>query len=222
VDRKRFVSLQAVLSIMRFVLILIAILFTTMPVLAEKGGQGRGNGHGNGQQQSDSSGKEQGRGSGKGGGNGQNNGNGNGQGNGNDRGSGQGNGNSHGQGASDQNNGNGNQNSGNGQGSENGSDKKESPATSEQPSSTADPIDEETAIHQTPDVARDAVNAGQAVSLGSLLPDLEARKAGDVIDAELLEVQGFLVYAVKVLRGDGQVTTEYYYAQSGRFIGSEP
>ena len=53
------------------------------------------------------------------------------------------------------------------------------------------------------------------------MPDLQARSEGSVIDAELLNVQGILVYSVKVLRTDGRVTQEYYYAQSGRFIGSE-
>lgn len=71
-----------------------------------------------------------------------------------------------------------------------------------------------------PDYAREAVNAGEAVGLGNLLPDLKARTAGEVIDAELLRVDGILVYAVRVLRTDGVVTTEYYAARSGRFMGS--
>ena len=79
----------------------------------------------------------------------------------------------------------------------------------------------DSALRYTPDHARDAVNAGKAVTLGSLLPDLNARGSGEVIDAEMLNVNGFLVYAIKVLRPNGLVTTEYYYAQSGRFIGSE-
>lgn len=71
-----------------------------------------------------------------------------------------------------------------------------------------------------PDYAREAVNAGEAVGLGNLLPDLKERTAGEVIDAELLRVDGILVYAVRVLRTDGVVTTEYYAARSGRFMGS--
>ncbi|WP_156385953.1 PepSY domain-containing protein [Devosia sp. Root685] len=77
-------------------------------------------------------------------------------------------------------------------------------------------------IHHTQDYARDAVSAGKAVSLASLLPDLQERAVGEVIDAELLNVQNILVYSIKVLRPNGRVTQEYYYAQSGRFIGSEP
>lgn len=76
-------------------------------------------------------------------------------------------------------------------------------------------------VRYTQDYARDAVNRGKAVSLGSLLPDLQERAGGEVIDAELLSVQGTLVYSVKVLRATGRVTREYYDAQSGRFIGSE-
>jgi len=54
------------------------------------------------------------------------------------------------------------------------------------------------------------------------LPDLAQRAGTNVIDAEMLSIRGFLVYSIRVLRANGTVTTEYYYAQSGRFIGSEP
>ncbi|WP_156351765.1 MULTISPECIES: hypothetical protein [unclassified Devosia] len=77
-------------------------------------------------------------------------------------------------------------------------------------------------MHYSTDYARDAVNAGRAVSLSSLLPDLAQRAGTNVIDAEMLSIRGFLVYSIRVLRANGTVTTEYYYAQSGRFIGSEP
>ncbi|NGP18129.1 PepSY domain-containing protein [Devosia aurantiaca] len=54
------------------------------------------------------------------------------------------------------------------------------------------------------------------------MPDISTRTGGEMIDAQLLSVRGFLVYAIKVLNPGGKVTTEYYYAQSGIFIGSEP
>lgn len=211
---------------MRLVLFFIALFFTSSPVLA----QNNGNGNGNGQSQSDGTGNGQGNGHA----NGQDNGSVNGQGNGNsqnenynngsgksagqnndnnsgqNQGQGKGNGNANGQANGDgQSNGNG---QGNGKGS--GSRSGKVPADTR--------VDPDGTVHYTPDHARDAVNAGQAVSLTSLMPDLQARTTGELIDAELLNVRGFLVYAIKVLRDTGQVTTEYYYAQSGRFIGTEP
>jgi uncharacterized membrane protein YkoI len=62
------------------------------------------------------------------------------------------------------------------------------------------------------------VQAGQAVPLTTILGDLKARGAGEIIDAQLIRAQGFLLYAVKVLSGDGKVATEYYYARTGRRV----
>ncbi|WEJ56897.1 hypothetical protein [Devosia sp. FJ2-5-3] len=205
---------------MRLVLFFIALFLASSPVLA----QNNGNGNGNGQSQSDGTGN----GPGNGHANGQDNGSVNGQGNGNGqnenhnngsgKSAGQNNntGHSEGQGKGNgQANGDG-QSNGNGQGNGKGSGSSSGKA----PARTR--VDPDGTVHYTPDHARDAVNAGQAVSLTSLMPDLQARTTGKLIDAELLNVRGFLVYAIKVLRDTGQVTTEYYYAQSGRFIGTEP
>ena len=64
-----------------------------------------------------------------------------------------------------------------------------------------------------------AVEAGRAVSLSTILPDVRSRTGGEVINAQLQQVRGFLVYAVKVLTPEGKVTTEYYYARSGLHVG---
>jgi len=174
------------------VFILTLLCLATSPALAQNG---QGNGGGNGNGNSGGNGQENGSGNGNGNGPGQNSGQGNGNGNGNSgsQGKGQNNGNSNGQGNQ------GNQGGGPG------------PATGQNGT-----------IHYTQDHARDAVSAGKAVSLASLLPDLQERAGGEVIDAELLNIQNILVYSIKVLRPNGRVTQEYYYAQSGRFIGSEP
>jgi hypothetical protein len=146
---------------------------------------------------------------GQGNGYGQGNGNGNGIGNGSGQGNGKANGQENGNGnANARDSGNGG-NNGNGKGGGGGTD-------------TSANTDANGTIHYSQDYARDVVNAGRAVSLASLMPELQARSEGSVIDAELLGVQGILVYSVKVLRTDGRVTQEYFYAQSGRFIGSEP
>ncbi|UJW86497.1 PepSY domain-containing protein [Devosia sp. SL43] len=63
-----------------------------------------------------------------------------------------------------------------------------------------------------------AVEAGKAVALETILPDLRSRTGGEMIEAKLLQMQGFLLYAVTVLTPEGQVVTEYYYARSGLHV----
>jgi hypothetical protein len=74
----------------------------------------------------------------------------------------------------------------------------------------------------TDDAARDAVNSGQAVGLGSLLPDIRQRTSGTVIDAGMQNRNGTLIYSIRVLRPDGRVTTELYDATTGSHVGSSP
>ena len=66
--------------------------------------------------------------------------------------------------------------------------------------------------------ALDAVQLGRAVSLSAILPDVRARTGGEIINAQLQQAGSFLLYAVTVLAPDGKVTTEYYYARSGRHV----
>lgn len=186
-----------------FVLILTLLCLAASPALAQDNGQGNGNGRGNGNANGNDNGRENGNGGG-------NNGNGNGPDQNSGNGNSQSNGNGNSQGNANAGNGGNDGNNGNGQGSGNVS------------TGTSANTDAGGTVHYSQDYARDVVNAGRAVSLASLMPELQARSEGSVIDAELLKVQGILVYSVKVLRTDGRVTQEYYYAQSGRFIGSEP
>lgn len=211
---------------MRLVLFFIALFFSSSPVLAQNNGNGNANGNGQSQFDGTSNGQSNGhaRGQDNGSVNGQGNGNSNGQNGNHNNGSGKsaGQNDDHNSGHSkgqDKGNGQANgdgQSNGKGQGSGKGS------GSSSGEVSTHTRVDPDGTVHYTPDHARDAVNSGQAVSLTSLMPDLQARTTGELIDAELLNVRGFLVYAIKVLRDTGQVTTEYYYAKSGRFIGTEP
>ncbi|WP_332691030.1 hypothetical protein [Devosia sp.] len=62
------------------------------------------------------------------------------------------------------------------------------------------------------------VNAGHAVSLASLLPNVQERTGGEIIDAQLVRTERALIYAVKVLTPDGRVGVEYYNARSGTHI----
>jgi uncharacterized membrane protein YkoI len=68
------------------------------------------------------------------------------------------------------------------------------------------------------DDALAAVEAGRAVELETILPDVRARTGGEVINAQLQQVSGFLIYAVTVLTPSGQVLTEHYYARSGAHV----
>lgn len=65
------------------------------------------------------------------------------------------------------------------------------------------------------------VKAGQAVSLGSLLPNVQQRTGGEIIDAQLVRTDRALIYAVKVLTPDGRVGMEYYDAHSGTHIEAQ-
>ena len=64
-----------------------------------------------------------------------------------------------------------------------------------------------------------AVEAGRAVELETILPDVRSRTGGEVINAQLQQVGEFLIYAVTVLTPSGQVLTEHYYARSGAYVG---
>ncbi|MBD8065702.1 hypothetical protein IC608_09465 [Devosia sp. PTR5] len=73
----------------------------------------------------------------------------------------------------------------------------------------------------TQDQALAAVQSGHATPLAELANQIETSNNGRVIDAELLSVRGMLVYALKVLSASGKLGTQYYYARSGSYIGSE-
>ena len=147
-------------------------------------------GNGNNGQGDDNNGQgNNGQGNGNGGGNGNTNGNGNGRGNG----------------GGGNNNGVGNQPV-----SPNGAIPDVDPP---QPPKTGG-IDDE--LSESEVLAE--VEAGRAVSLSSIMPDIRTRTGGEIIDAQLEQVGSFLLYAVTVLTPEGKVTTEYYYARSGLHV----
>ena len=73
----------------------------------------------------------------------------------------------------------------------------------------------------SPDEALEAVRSRQAATLAEIAENVKNRAGGDIIDANLLQVGQMLIYAVKVLDEGGQLSIQYYYARSGRYIGSE-
>lgn len=217
------------------ILVLASFLTVLMatPVLAQGNSGGNGNGSENSQGQGNSgdngnngngnNGQGSSQNNGSAGGDNSGQGNSNGQGNSGNQGNGQGSGNDNGNGGSNGSGTSGNNGIGSSGSNANNANNGNTPASGNGGQNTGGGnTSTENTVHHSPDFARDTVNSGRAVSLGSLVPDLTQRTGGRVIDAEMLSIRGILVYAVRVLRANGSVTTEYYYAQSGRFIGSEP
>ena len=146
-----------------------------------------------------------------------------GNGNGNQTSEGSGNGNGNAGGGNAGNNGNGNAgnsngNAGNGNG-ETGNAGNAGNGNNGNATAGADELSApaEPAVVPEEDI-QSLVRSGQAVSLVSLLPSLQARTGGQIIDAQLVRTERALIYALKVLTADGRVGIEYYNARSGTHI----
>ncbi len=73
----------------------------------------------------------------------------------------------------------------------------------------------------SPDDALAMVQTQQALPLSDLAAIVRQRSGAEMIDAELLKVGQMLVYAIKVIDPAQRLSVQYYYARSGRYIGSE-
>lgn len=112
-------------------------------------------------------------------------------------------------------NGNGNANGaangnagGNGNGNAFGRD-KDAPATLPPPA----------ALISEQDAALDAVKDGRALPLETILGVAKSATPGEVLDARLVTVNGFLLYELKILAPNGySVSKAYYYARSGKQV----
>jgi len=65
------------------------------------------------------------------------------------------------------------------------------------------------------------VRTRRALPLADILATAGPSVANELIDARLVTIRGFLVYEVKSMTGDGRVSLSYYYARSGRKVGSD-
>lgn len=165
------------------------------------------------------------QGNGNGSGNSSENGNGGGNSGDNGGGPGGGNGNGGGNGGSG-NGGAGNSDNGGSSGStDNAADRdRGSNAGGQAPSEPAAPgtlTQSEPApvpLSASEEAALGAVQSGRAVPLTTIVTDIQGRGAGQVIDAQLVQSEQFLLYAIKVLSDAGRVTTEYYYARTGQRV----
>lgn len=122
------------------------------------------------------------------------------------------------QGNGNGNNGNGNGNNGNGNGNGNNGKGVPSEGGAGDGTSVANTAPTAQDTQLSDDEALAAVDAGRAVSLEIILPDLRRRTGGEIIDAKLQQTGGFLLYALTVLTPDNKVVTEYYYARSGLHV----
>lgn len=71
------------------------------------------------------------------------------------------------------------------------------------------------------DFALEAVRSKRALPLADILATARETVPGEVIDARLVTIRGFLVYEVKSMTGDGHVGLSYYYAESGRKVSTD-
>jgi hypothetical protein len=68
------------------------------------------------------------------------------------------------------------------------------------------------------DEAVTAVSNKKILPLERILVAAKLFTDGEVIDAKLINVKGFLLYELKVLEGDGDVSNLYFYARSGVLV----
>ncbi len=77
------------------------------------------------------------------------------------------------------------------------------------------------AVSLNTDEALALVQTHQALPLSELTEIVHQRSGAEMVDAELLKVGQILVYAIKVIDQAERLSVQYYYARSGRYIGSE-
>jgi hypothetical protein len=77
------------------------------------------------------------------------------------------------------------------------------------------------AVSLSPDEALAMVRTKRALPLTDLTEIVHQRSGAEMVDAELLRIDQMLVYGIKVIDPAGRLSVQYYYARSGRYIGSE-
>lgn len=65
-----------------------------------------------------------------------------------------------------------------------------------------------------------AVSGRKAMPLDQVILLAQASTDGQIIDARLISLSGFLLYVFKVLQPDGDVSELYFYARSGQQVES--
>jgi hypothetical protein len=70
----------------------------------------------------------------------------------------------------------------------------------------------------TQDEALDAVANRRAMPLDKVMVIAQLATTGEIIDAALVDINGFLLYVFKVLETSGDVSQLYFYARSGQMV----
>jgi ferric-dicitrate binding protein FerR (iron transport regulator) len=68
------------------------------------------------------------------------------------------------------------------------------------------------------EVALDAVRSARALPLDQIVVAARRHTSGEIIDARLIELRGFLLYELKVIEAGGDVADLYFYARSGEIV----
>jgi uncharacterized membrane protein YkoI len=105
----------------------------------------------------------------------------------------------------------------NGKGQENPGkdDSGEKDGKKDKPTDTSDPQPEKEHLDAGQSEAFDAVTEGRAMPLEDILNLADREEIGEVLDADLITVQGMLLYELRVIDANGAVSEVYYYAKSG-------
>ena len=76
--------------------------------------------------------------------------------------------------------------------------------------------DDEIVISQ--DAALQAVRDKSVLPLEEIIARARQHQDGDILDARLIALKGFLLYELKFLADNGDITALYFYAQSGNIV----
>lgn len=63
--------------------------------------------------------------------------------------------------------------------------------------------------------AIEAVKSNRALPLEQIMTKARLHTQGEIVDAQLVSVRGFLLYELKVVEANGDVDELYFYASSG-------
>jgi uncharacterized membrane protein YkoI len=66
--------------------------------------------------------------------------------------------------------------------------------------------------------ALELVRSNRALPLERIMSLARLEIDGEIVDAHLIQVRGFLLYELKVVDADGDVSDIYYYARSGERV----
>jgi hypothetical protein len=66
--------------------------------------------------------------------------------------------------------------------------------------------------------AIEAVESHRALPLEQIMTKARFHTKGEIVDAQLIQLKGFLLYELKVVEANGDVDELYFYARSGELV----